>query len=154
MKPRAGLWNLGFLSLLMTQFFEAASDNLVKGAIGFAIAASAPWEPVFGEGGNGIVAIAFALPFILLSAFGGRLADRLSKSRLTILLKSCSFFVAALALFGFSAGMPMLALASLILFAIVSAFFGPVKYGMIAELVAPEQLVRANGIINMATNVF
>ncbi len=153
MKPRAGLWNLGFLSLLTTQFFEAASDNLVKGAIGFAIATSAPWEPVFGEGGNGIVAIAFALPFILLSAFGGRLADRLSKSRLTILIKSCSFLVAALALFGFSAGMPMLALASLILFAIVSAFFGPVKYGMIAELVAPEQLVRANGIINMATNV-
>ena len=57
MKPRARLWNLGFLSLLTTQFFEAASDNLVKGAIGFAIATSAPWEPVFGEGGNGIVAI-------------------------------------------------------------------------------------------------
>ena len=46
-----------------------------------------------------------------------------------------------------------MALAALIAFSVVSAFFGPVKYGMIAELVDPQQLARANGIINMATNV-
>ncbi len=45
------------------------------------------------------------------------------------------------------------ALAALVAFAIVSAFFGPVKYGMIAELVDSKELARANGIINMATNV-
>ncbi len=153
MRTRARLWNLGFVSLLTTQFFEAASDNLVKGAIGYAIAVGGPWEAFFGAGGNGLVALAFALPFILLSAFGGRLADRHSKSRLTLLLKSLSFVVAAIACYGFACGSPAIALVALILFAVVSAFFGPVKYGMIAELVAPEKLVRANGIINMATNV-
>ncbi|MSR41191.1 MAG: MFS transporter [Phycisphaerales bacterium] len=153
MKPRAALWNHGFASLLTTQFFEAACDNLVKGALAFAIATGGPWNEYFGAGGNGLVALLFALPFILLSAFGGRVADRCSKSRLTIYLKSLSFIVAGVALIGFSHGLPMLALTSLIFFAIVSAFFGPVKYGMIAELVAPEKLVRANGVINMATNV-
>ncbi len=153
MKPRARLWNLGFLSLLATQFFEAASDNLVKGAIGYAIAVGGPWESFFGAGGNGLVALAFAFPFILLSAFGGRIADRHSKSRITILLKSISFIVAGIACLGFASGSPIVALTALILFAIVSAFFGPVKYGMIAELVASDKLVRANGVINMATNV-
>jgi acyl-[acyl-carrier-protein]-phospholipid O-acyltransferase/long-chain-fatty-acid--[acyl-carrier-protein] ligase len=44
-------------------------------------------------------------------------------------------------------------MAALILFAIISAFFGPAKYGMIAELVARRDIARANGVINMATNV-
>jgi acyl-[acyl-carrier-protein]-phospholipid O-acyltransferase/long-chain-fatty-acid--[acyl-carrier-protein] ligase len=150
--PR-GLWNRGFISLLFTQFFEAASDNIIKGVLTFAVAVGAPWETVFGKGGNGLVGVAFTLPFILLSAFGGRIADRSSKSRITIILKTISLAVAALTAFEFARGSAWGALAALVAFAIVSAFFGPVKYGMIAELVAPSQLARANGIVNMATNV-
>ena len=151
--PNLGLWNKGFTSLLFTQFFEAASDNIIKGVISFAVAFGAPWEKVFGDGGNGIVGLAFTLPFILLSAFGGRLADRRSKSQITVILKAVSFAVAALAAMSFARGDAWMALAALIAFSVVSAFFGPVKYGMIAELVDPQQLARANGIINMATNV-
>jgi acyl-[acyl-carrier-protein]-phospholipid O-acyltransferase/long-chain-fatty-acid--[acyl-carrier-protein] ligase len=148
-----GLWNRGFLSLLATQFFEAASDNIIKGVILFAVAVNGPWESVFGKGGNGVVAIAFTIPFVILSAFGGRIADRSSKSRITIALKTISLGVCAFCAFEFARGSPMGALAALVAFAIVSAFFGPVKYGMIAELVAPNNLARANGVINMATNV-
>ena len=150
--PR-GLWNRGFVSLLLTQFFEAASDNIIKGVISFAVAVGGPWETTFGEGGNGIVGIAFTLPFILLSAFGGRIADRSSKSRITVVLKAVSIAVCAFCAFEFARGSAWGALAALVAFAVVSAFFGPVKYGMIAELVAPSQLARANGIVNMATNV-
>lgn len=45
------------------------------------------------------------------------------------------------------------ALAALAAFSTVSAFFGPVKYGMIAELVDRDRIARANGIVNMSTNV-
>ena len=151
-RPR-GLWNRGFISLLLTQFFEAASDNIIKGVISFAVAIGGPWETVFGEGGNGVVGIAFTVPFILLSAFGGRIADRSSKSRITIVLKAISLGVCAFCALEFARGSAWGALAALVAFAIVSAFFGPVKYGMIAELVGPDKLARANGIINMATNV-
>ena len=150
--PR-GLWNRGFISLLFTQFFEAASDNIIKGVITFAVAAGGPWETVFGEGGNGLIGILFTLPFVLLSAFGGRLADRHSKSRITVLLKTVSLAVCALCALEFARGSAYGTVAALIAFATVSAFFGPVKYGMIAELVAPEKLARANGVVNMATNV-
>jgi acyl-[acyl-carrier-protein]-phospholipid O-acyltransferase/long-chain-fatty-acid--[acyl-carrier-protein] ligase len=150
--PR-GMWNRGFLSLLATQFFEAASDNIVKGVIAFAVATGGPWEAVFGKGGNGVVAIAFTLPFILLSAFGGRIADRCSKSRITVVLKAISLGVCAFCAVEFARGSAWGALAALVSFAIVSAFFGPVKYGMIAELVPSRDLARANGVINMGTNV-
>ena len=152
-RERPDLWNHGFVSLLCTQFFEAASDNVIKGVLSFAVALGAPWETVFGEGGNGVIGLAFTLPFIVLSAFGGRVADRYSKSRITIVLKAISLIVAVLTAIEFARGSAMGALIALVCFAIVSSFFGPVKYGMIAELVAPSQLARANGIINMATNV-
>jgi acyl-[acyl-carrier-protein]-phospholipid O-acyltransferase/long-chain-fatty-acid--[acyl-carrier-protein] ligase len=150
--PR-GMWNRGFLSLLATQFFEAASDNIVKGVIAFGVAVGAPWEAVFGKGGNGIVGVAFTLPFILFSAFGGRIADRCSKSRITVVLKAISLGVCAFCAVEFARGSAWGALAALVAFATVSAFFGPVKYGMIAELVPSKDLARANGIVNMATNV-
>ena len=148
-----GMWNRGFVSLLATQFFEAASDNIVKGVIAFGVALGGPWETAFGKGGNGVVGVAFTLPFIVLSAFGGRIADRSSKSRITVILKAISLGVCAFCAFEFARGSAWGALAALVAFAIVSAFFGPVKYGMIAELVPSKDLSRANGIINMATNV-
>lgn len=151
-KPR-GLWNRGFVSLLLTQFFEAASDNIVKDTIVFAAAVGGPWESIFGEGGSGLIAVLFSAPFILLSAFGGRIADRYSKSRITILLKTLSLAVCALCAIEFARGSAYGAVSGLVAFAIVSSFFGPVKYGMIAELVEPRHLARANGIVNMATNV-
>lgn len=151
--PPKGLWNRGFASLLATQFFEAASDNVIKGTLSFAVAVGAPWERVFGEGGNGLVGLVFTLPFILLSAFGGRIADRHSKSRVTVVLKAVSMGVAAFTAVEFARGSAWGALAALAMFSVVSAFFGPVKYGMIAELVEPRQLARANGIVNMSTNV-
>ena len=101
---KRGLWNHGFVALLPTQFFEAASDNIIKGVLTFAVAVGAPWETVFGKGGNGVVGLAFTLPFILLSAFGGRIADRSSKSRVTIVLKTISLAVAAFTAIEFARG--------------------------------------------------
>ncbi|MBU3682523.1 MAG: MFS transporter, partial [Phycisphaerales bacterium] len=150
---RAPLWNRGFLSLLFTQFFEAASDNVIKGTLSFAVAVGAPWETVFGDGGNGLVGVVFVAPFVLLSAFGGRIADRCSKSRVTVVLKAVSIGVAAFTAFEFARGSAWGALAALAAFSTVSAFFGPVKYGMIAELVDRDRIARANGIVNMSTNV-
>jgi MFS family permease len=152
-RGRAKLFNLGFCSLLATQFFEAASDNVLKQLLVFAVATGGPWEGRLGEGGQGWVAFAFTAPFVILSAFGGRMADRFSKSRTTIWLKSVSILVAIITAVAFHADSVTMALGALIAFVTVSSFFGPVKYGMIAELVDRDQIGRANGVINMATNL-
>jgi acyl-[acyl-carrier-protein]-phospholipid O-acyltransferase/long-chain-fatty-acid--[acyl-carrier-protein] ligase len=56
-------------------------------------------------------------------------------------------------LFGFWIGSLWLTLASLVALTCQSAFFGPAKYGMIPELVPDSDLSRANGTINMCTNL-
>ncbi|MBL9120439.1 MAG: MFS transporter [Phycisphaerae bacterium] len=150
---RRPLWNSGFVSLLATQFFEAASDNILKSLLTFAVATGGPWGGRLGEGGQGWIGFAFTAPFVLLSAFGGRMADRLSKSSTTVGLKIASVVVAVLASVAFHADSATMAVGALIAFAVVSSFFGPVKYGMIAEVVDRNQIGRANGIVNMATNL-
>lgn len=150
---RAPLFNRGFLSLFATQFFEAAGDNIIKGALGYAVAVGGPWHDRIGDGGQGFVSFLFTIPFVLFSAFGGRLADRFSKRSSTVALKTVSIVVAAVTLLGFWGDSLALSLVALALFAIVSSFFGPVKYGMIAELVDRDEIVRANGVINVGTNL-
>ncbi|MFO0828021.1 MAG: MFS transporter [Phycisphaerales bacterium] len=152
-RQRRPLWNAGFISLFATQYFEAASDNVIKGALGFAVGLGGPWADRLGDGGQGLVSFLFTVPFVVLSAFGGRLADRYSKRTSTVALKTVSLGVAVMTLIAFRADSATLAIAALVLFAIVSSFFGPVKYGMIAELVDEDQLVHANGLINVGTNL-
>lgn len=147
------LFNKGFISLLFTQFFGAANDNLLKGVLSFAVASGGLWAEQLGEGGQGYVSLCLTIPFILLSGFAGQLADRESKRKITVRLKLAEIFIALVGLLGFFMGNLWIALSAMLLLAIQSSFFGPAKYGMIPELVGDQQLSRANGTINMSTNI-
>lgn len=151
--PRRRLFGRGFIALFATQYCSAAGDNVVKGTIAFAVGLDGPWSDRLGPGGQGLIAILFALPFVLLSAFGGRLADRFSKRSSTIGLNLLSLAIAIGALVAFASDSLAGAVTALVLFAASSAFYGPVKYGMIAELVEREDLGRANALINVGTNI-
>jgi MFS family permease len=143
--------NRGFMSLIATQFFGAMNDNVLKGILTFMVIDGA-WSGDLGEGGQGIVGVCFTVPFILLSAFAGQLADRFSKRTVTLWVKALEIPIAALAGLGFYIGNLWVTLAALVALTCQSSFFGPAKYGMIPELVGDDQLSRANGTINMLTN--
>lgn len=143
--------NRGFMSLIATQFFGAMNDNVLKGILIFMVIRGA-WSGDLGKGGQGIVGVCFTVPFILLSAFAGQLADRFSKRTVTLWVKALEIPIAALAGLGFYIGNLWVTLAALVALACQSSFFGPAKYGMIPELVGDDQLSRANGTINMLTN--
>lgn len=143
--------NRGFMSLIATQFFGAMNDNVLKGILTFMVIDGA-WSGDLGEGGQGIVGVCFTVPFILLSAFAGQLADRFSKRTVTLWVKALEIPIAALAGLGFYIGDLWVTLAALVALTCQSSFFGPAKYGMIPELVGDDQLSRANGTINMLTN--
>jgi MFS family permease len=147
------LRNRGFLALAVSQFFGAVNDNILKQLLTFMVIAGGLWEGRLGEGGQGIVGLAFTLPFILLSAVAGQCADRWSKRTLTIVVRASELPIAAVAAWGFFTGNLWVAFTSLVLITCQSAFFGPPKYGMIPELVRPGEIARANGAINMFTNV-
>lgn len=147
-----GLLQRGFLSLIITQFFGAVNDNLLKGVLTYMVIDGA-WAGDLGTGGQGIVGICFTVPFILLSGYAGQFADRNSKRKVSILVKIVELPIALVALVGFWTGNLWITLASLVALTCQSAFFGPAKYGMIPELVDDRQLSRANGTINMMTNI-
>lgn len=143
----------GFLSLLVTQFFGAANDNILKGVLTYMVITQGVWEGQLGTGGQAIVGVCFTLPFILLSGYAGQIADRFSKRRVSIAVKICEIPIAMTAMAGFWLGNLWITMAALVALTCQSAFFGPAKYGMIPELVDESDLSRANGTINMMTNI-
>ena len=149
---KSKLFQRGFLSLITTQFFGAANDNILKGVLIYMVIDGA-WAGQLGPGGQGIVSLCFTLPFILLSGYAGQFADRNSKRYVSVLVKLIEIPVAVIALIGFWSVNLWITLTALVALTCQSAFFGPAKYGMIPELVESRDLSRANGSINMMTNI-
>ena len=132
---KSKLLDRGFLSLIATQFFGAANDNILKGVLIYMVIDGA-WAGPARPGGQGIVSVCFTLPFILLSGYAGQFADRNSKRYVSVLVKLLEIPIALSRadgiLDGPTCGSRWLALVAL---TCQSAFFGPAKYGMIPELV-------------------
>lgn len=150
---KSNLVKRGFTSLLATQFFGAANDNILKGVLTYMVIAQGTWDGQLGEGGQAIVGVIFTLPFIILSGYAGQVADRFSKSSVSFAVKVTEIPIAMVAGIGFWTGNLWVTLTALLALTCQSAFFGPAKYGMIPELVRDEELSRANGTINMMTNI-
>jgi MFS family permease len=148
----SNLFKRGFMSLIATQFFGAANDNILKGVLIFMVVDGA-WSETLGNGGQGIVSFCFTLPFILLSGFAGQFADRNSKRSVSVVVKIVEIPIALIGLLGFWIGSLWITMAALVALSCQSSFFGPAKYGMIPELVPDRDLSRANGTINMMTNI-
>lgn len=137
-----------FGPLVVAQACGALNDNLVKNAMVVLALFT------LGVGGTGLSAAAGALfiaPYILFSATAGKLADRLSKPRLIVVYKLAEVaLMAAAALAFLSESVPALLL---VLFGLglQAALFGPVKYGILPELLDGNELVAGNGAIEATT---
>tara|TARA_X000001036_G_scaffold60611_2_gene50612 strand:- start:8271 stop:9566 length:1296 start_codon:yes stop_codon:yes gene_type:complete len=147
LQPRRGL-----SALLVAQFMGAANDNILKTLLGFAVVRGM-WEGKLGEGGQGLIALCLFVPFIVFSGWAGPIADRYSKRSISVLMKWVEIPLAIAAGFGFVTGNFWFAAVSMLLLATQSTFFSPAKYGMIPEIVPNKHVSRANGILNMTTNV-
>ena len=68
-------------------------------------------------------------------------------------MKALEFPLALGAGVGFLTNNLWLTLTAMVLLATQSTFFGPAKYGMIPEIARKDRVSRANGILNMTTNI-
>lgn len=141
-----------FWVLMAIQFLGVANDNALKGILTFLVV-DGLWSSELGSGGQAIIFVIFTLPFLLFSGAGGPLADRKSKTALATRLKGLEIPIALVSAYAFYVQNLWLAMAALFLLTTQSAYFGPVKYGMIPELLSEKELARGNGLMNMATNV-
>lgn len=139
----------GLASLNTTQFLGAMNDNILKLLIIFFLihVQGAQKAGVI----NAAAGAAFVLPFLLFSAPAGCLADRFSKSRVTVAVKALEVVITAFAVLAFALKLESGLYLLLFLMATHSAFFAPAKYGIIPELASAAELSRANGLIEAFT---
>jgi acyl-[acyl-carrier-protein]-phospholipid O-acyltransferase/long-chain-fatty-acid--[acyl-carrier-protein] ligase len=152
-----GLKTAGFRAYLATQFLGAFNDNAFKFLLLSLITTFAAGD-LAEEGLQKMKAQAyFAIPFVLLAGWAGALADRYRKSAIFVGAKLTEIalmagVVAAFALLAGGAQLEVL-LGLLFLMGAQSTFFGPAKYGYLAEMVEERELSRANGLVSMTTFV-
>ena len=141
-----------FLPLFVTQFLGAFNDNLFKNAIAILIL----FRLFDQAGANGQILVTigtglFILPFFLFSATAGQLADKLEKPRLIRTVKLCEVAIMLLAALGFALANAYFLMGVLFLMGSQSAFFGPLKYGLLPEHLAGEELVGGNALLEAGT---
>ena len=144
-----------FAPLFWCQLCSALNDNFLKNALAMLI--------LFGLGGSGaaggesaallitLSGIVFIAPFFIFSALGGELADRYDKAIVARCIRLAEMPVAGLAAIGFFWQSVPILFVTLGLFGIISALFGPLKYGLLPEKLETAELSAGNALVEGAT---
>ncbi|SKA27756.1 acyl-[ACP]--phospholipid O-acyltransferase [Consotaella salsifontis] len=138
-----------FAPLFWTQFLSAFNDNFLKNTLVFLILFQ-----LSSEEAASLVTLAgavFMAPFLLLSALGGELADRFDKAVMAQRLKLAEVGGALVAVAGIAIHSIPVLMTALFIFGVVSALFGPIKYGILPDHLPKSELPKANAYIEGAT---
>jgi len=138
-----------FKFLNVAQFTGALNDNIFKLVAIYAIVVA--WPDVGTKQTMGLVGIAFALPFLLFLGWAGSLADRIAKDKILRVTKFVEVLIMAFAIFAIFTANAWLLLITVFAMSTQSAFFGPVKYGLIPDIVEQVAITRANAYLQAAT---
>jgi len=140
-----------FAPLFWCQFFSAFNDNFLKTALVFLILFQ-----IGGSIGESLITLAaavFIAPYFLLSALGGETADRYDKAIVAQRLKLLEIGVATVAAIGFATQSLTILFLALFGFGIIGSLFGPIKYGILPDLLPRSELPAANALVEGATFV-
>ncbi|MER9841532.1 acyl-[ACP]--phospholipid O-acyltransferase [Mesorhizobium australicum] len=138
-----------FAPLFWTQFLSAFNDNFLKNTLVFLILFT-----LAADQAASLVTLAgavFMAPFLLLSALGGEIADRFDKALIARRLKFAEIGAAAVAVVGIALSSIPVLMTALLMFGIISALFGPIKYGILPDHLERKELPGANAWIESAT---
>ena len=128
------------LPLVLAQFLSSLADNaLLIVAIGLLMSRHAPdWM-------TPALRLVFYLSYVLLAAVAGAVADAVPKGRVMLVTNLVKLGGCAMLLWHWP---PLVAYG---LVGLGAAAYSPAKYGILPELLPPEQLVMANGWIEGST---
>lgn len=138
--------------MFLTQFLGAFNDNLFRQAVIILITFRFAQEvsvaaPILTNLAVGL----FILPFFLFSALAGQLADKFEKTHQIVWIKVWEIalmIVGAVAFYLESLPLMIIVLAGL---GLQSTFFGPIKYGILPDLMRRDELLSANALVEAAT---
>lgn len=163
-----------FLPLFVTQLFNAFNDNLYKTAmvlfVVYSIYDSEEAEGLFSAVASGL----FILPFFVLSALAGQLADMYDKAAIVRKVKACEIILMLIGSVGLLLAwrgyvMPVaiplgfmtitttfpivLLLFALFLTGVQSTFLGPIKYAILPQHLHKEEVLAGTGLVEAGTYV-
>jgi acyl-[acyl-carrier-protein]-phospholipid O-acyltransferase/long-chain-fatty-acid--[acyl-carrier-protein] ligase len=141
-----------FAPLFAAMFLGAFNDNFFKSAMVILIT----YRLAEGAGVDARILVTlaagvFILPFVMLSAIAGQLADKYERSALVQKIKLAEVAVMAGAVAGFYTGSITLLMIVLFLMGAQSAFFGPLKYSILPQHLASGDLIAANALVETGT---
>jgi MFS family permease len=147
-----------FLPLFATQFLGAFNDNLFKTSMvlfaTYAILKDARLEATF----NGVATLIGILPFFLLSALAGQLADTEDKARIIRLVKTAEIAIMLLGAAGLmvarnghtNLGIGLM-LGAVLFLGVHSTFFGPIKYAILPQHLPACDVLGGTGLVEAGT---
>ena len=151
-----------FLPLFVTQLLGAFNDNLYKTAmvlfVVYSVYNSEEAEGMFSAVASGV----FILPFFVLSALAGQLADMRDKARIIRIVKAAEIAIMTIGAAGLllawqgigtdTVAIPLLLLA-LFAMGVHSTFFGPIKYAILPQHLEEHEVLAGTGLVEAGTYI-
>ncbi|MGN6497277.1 MAG: MFS transporter [Tsuneonella sp.] len=151
-----------FLPLFVTQLFNAFNDNLFKNAmvlfVVYSIYNSEEAEASF----SALASALFILPFFLLSALAGQLADLRDKARIIRIIKAAEIAIMSVGAAGLvlawkgigvhAVAIPLM-LTALTALGVHSTFFGPIKYAILPQHLHADEVLAGTGLVEAGTYI-
>ena len=142
-----------FAPLLATLFLGAFNDSLFKQGVvlfvTYQLYSDAAREAQF----NAIAQGLFILPFFLLSALAGQLADDHDKSRLIRIIKLAEILIMVVGGAGLLLENIPLMLAAVFGMGVHSTFFGPIKYAILPQHLQKDEVLGGTGLVEAGTYI-
>ena len=142
-----------FLPIFTTQFLGAFNDNLFRTSmvllVIYGIYRDAEQEAAFSAIAGGL----FILPFFLLSALSGQLADAIDKAKIVRIVKSAEIGIMVFGAAGLLLPSVPLMLVALTAMGVHSTFFGPIKYAILPQHLAKEEVLGGTGLVEAGTYI-
>ena len=138
-----------FAPLFWCQFLSAFNDNFVRTLLGMMLLFRVGHEAA--EAQMAMAVALFIAPSIVLSGLGGQIADAHDKALIARRLKFAEIFVQMIAAAGVFTGQIYLLFAALFGLGVISALFGPIKYGILPDHLKTEELPAGNALVEGAT---
>lgn len=151
-----------FLPLFVTQLLGAFNDNLYKNAMVLFVVYSVYNDETAETWFSAIATAVFIVPFFVMSAMAGQLADARDKARIIRIVKFCEILIMmiggtglVLAWLGYGVHIFAIPLMMLALFAmgIHSTFFGPIKYAILPQHLEDDEVLGGTGLVEAGTYI-
>ena len=151
-----------FLPLFITQLLGAFNDNLFKNAMVLYVVYSVYNSEAAEAKFSAVASAVFILPFFLLSALSGQLADMRDKARIIRIVKAAEIGIMLVGAAGLlmawrgmlvtEAAIPLMLLA-LLGMGVHSTFFGPIKYAILPQHLRKEEVLAGTGLVEAGTYI-